>query len=324
MSLIKPLFRAKSTQQKNIKYAAEHYYQVIGSNNGGHEYNTADLKGELLKLTLVKHHTKLNTLDTLMNHKAITDKLAPYANDVKSLSAIDKSVPLVISEAGSAIGHTKVEFAGGFGAALWAVDFHLAAMDRGIQRVCNTHGPDANHAWWLPDDTSAHAKTPAVQGIFPAAPFITDFIGKDGQLGKIKEIQLKKELNDHLSAYAMFDQKTGKVSRIAIINMRQWEYGPAVRPRYVAQIDIDKDVKSAVVHRMQSEHGAAALGFDLGGSQQNVTWNGEQWSYKVDKGRGHKVGGYEEEHLTINKDNNKNGHISVNVWDTEAVIVYLS
>jgi hypothetical protein len=48
MNLIKPLFKAKTTQQKNIKYAAEHYYQVIGSNNGGHEYNTADLKGELL------------------------------------------------------------------------------------------------------------------------------------------------------------------------------------------------------------------------------------------------------------------------------------
>jgi hypothetical protein len=121
----------------------------------------------------------------------------------------------------------------------------------------------------------------------------------------------------------MFDQKTDKLSRIAIINMRQWEYGPAVRPRYVAQIDVGKDVKSAVVHRMQSEHGAAALGFDLGGPQENVTWNGEQWSYKVDKGVGHKVAGYEEERLTITKDNNKNGHISVNVWDTEAVIVYI-
>lgn len=256
------------------------------------------------------------TLETLMNHKAITDKLAPYAKDVKSLSAVDKSVPLVISEAGSAIGHTAVEFAGGFGAAIWAVDFHLAAMWRGIQRVCNTHGPDATHAWWLPDDTSAHAKTPAVQGIFPAAPFITDFIGKDGQLGKIREIDLK---NDFFSAYAMFDQKTEKLSRIALINMRQWEYGPAVRPRYVAQIDVGKDVKSAVVHRMQSEHGAAALGFDLGGPQENVTWNGEQWSWKVDKGQGHKVAGYKEEDLVIDK----NGHISVNVWDTEAVIVYL-
>lgn len=255
-----------------------------------------------------------------MNHKAITNKLAPYAAAVKSLNGIDKSVHLVISEAGSAIGNTAVEFAGGFGAAIWAVDFHLAAMWHGIQRVCNTHGPDATHAWWLPDDTSAHAKTPAVQGIFPAAPFIADFIGND-KLGKIKEIDLK---NDFLSAYAMFDQKTDKLSRIAIINMRQWEYGPAVRPRYVAQIDIGKDVKSAVVQRMQSEHGAAALGFDLGGPQQNVTWNGEQWSWKLGKGLGSNVAGYEEEKLVINRDKNMNGHISVNVWDTEAVIVQLS
>lgn len=50
MNLIKPLFKPKSTQQKNIKYAAEHYYQVIGANSGGHEYNTADLKGELLNM----------------------------------------------------------------------------------------------------------------------------------------------------------------------------------------------------------------------------------------------------------------------------------
>jgi hypothetical protein len=47
MNLINPLFKAKSTQPKEIKYVAEHYYQVIGSNNGGHEYNTADLKSKL-------------------------------------------------------------------------------------------------------------------------------------------------------------------------------------------------------------------------------------------------------------------------------------
>jgi hypothetical protein len=59
MDLIKPLFKGKP---KDIKYAAEHYYQVIGQNGGGHEYNTADLKGGLLNTIQVKDHDNLHDI----------------------------------------------------------------------------------------------------------------------------------------------------------------------------------------------------------------------------------------------------------------------
>ncbi|KAJ5176624.1 uncharacterized protein N7482_002501 [Penicillium canariense] len=296
MDLLTTLFKGEHSQ---VKYAAEHYYQVIGQ-KGGHNYTTSDLQ------------------DTLMNHFAIRDKLASYVNDANPLSIKDKSIPLVISEAGSAIGHTALDFAGGFGAAIWAVDFHLAAMSHGIKRVCNTHGPDAMHAWWLPDDTSRYTNSPAVQGIFPAAAYIADFVGKDGKLGKVREIDLN---NEFFSGYVMYDLESSKPIRIALINLRQFETGPAVRPRFVATVDVGTGVKSAVVHRMQSEYGASARGFDIGGPQENVTWDGEQWSYKVetDKGKGHMLPGYKEERLSVNNI----GQIEVNVWDTEAVIVSL-
>jgi hypothetical protein len=62
MKLITPLFKAKSTQQKEIKYAAEHYYQVIGGNNKEHEYGTADLKSKWLEMTDQKSLAKLDYL----------------------------------------------------------------------------------------------------------------------------------------------------------------------------------------------------------------------------------------------------------------------
>lgn len=65
MKLITPLFKAKSTQQKEIKYAAEHYYQVIGGNNKDHEYGTEDLKSEWLEMAARKSPAKLDYLQPL-------------------------------------------------------------------------------------------------------------------------------------------------------------------------------------------------------------------------------------------------------------------
>jgi hypothetical protein len=60
MDLLKPLFKGTSTQQKEIKYAAEHYYQVIGANDGGHEYTAADLKGECFITSEAEYRANLH------------------------------------------------------------------------------------------------------------------------------------------------------------------------------------------------------------------------------------------------------------------------
>lgn len=260
-----------------------------------------------------------------MSRASILDRLKPYVNVVDWLRKQKKPYPLVLSEVGSAIGGSPLAFGGSFGAAMWAVNFHLAAMARGVQRVCNTMGPGATHAFWEPDDSGRQAKGPAVNGIFPAAAYIADFVGKDDHLGKVTELTSGVE---SLTAYAMYDLKSDKPARVALINLHEWhEDGtPALSPERGAvtvALDVGEETKSITIKRMQSEKGSTAIGFDQSIEQgkpwENVTWAGEQWSHKIDMGKGHFVSGPQEEKVKVSQ-----GKVQVVVHDTEAVIVFLS
>lgn len=260
-----------------------------------------------------------------MSPANILDHLKPYENVVDWLREKKKPYPLVLSEVGSAIGGSPLTFGGSFGAAMWAVNFHLAAMAHGVQRVCNTMGPGATHAFWEPDNSGRQAKGPAVNGIFPAAAYIADFVGKDDDLGRVTELSSGVE---SLTAYAMYGLKSDKPTRVALINLHEWHEDdtPALSPKRGAvtvTLDVGEETKSVTIQRMQSEKGSTALGFDQSNEQgrpwENVTWAGEQWSHKVDMGKGHFVSGPQEEKAKVSQ-----GKVRVVVPDTEAVIVFLS
>jgi hypothetical protein len=259
--------------------------------------------------------------DFLMSHADIVSHLQPYLKVVDWIKKKQKPYPLVLSEVGSAIGGSPVSFGGGFGAAIWAVDFHLASMTRGVQRICNTMGPDSTHSFWLPTETGHQTTGPAVQGIFPSAAFIVDFVGKNDTLGTVSNLTSNAR---YLSAYAAYGLDSNKPMRIALINLREWHESdtPAVStPRgfYNVTLSVSDSAKSVTVKRMQSEKGSLARGFDQGGHGENVTWAGEQWSYKVDNGKGHFVSGPQEESMDVDQ-----GRVHIFVHDTEAVIVFLS
>ena len=250
-----------------------------------------------------------------MNHAAIVDHLKPYANDVSSIG----SLPLVISETGSAIGNSPIGFGGGFGAALWAVDVHLAAMARGIKRICNTQEPAATHSFWVPDDSSNHTQGPAVQGVFPAAAFITGFVGKDDLLGKVVELPVSGDTK--FSAYALYNLRSDRPQRIALVNLHEWNTNSTSK-RGMTQVtlDVGDKFKSAVARYMSSESGSFARGYDVGGQDEVVAFAGEQWSYKLDQGKGHFISNSQEQ---VTKLSVKNGKVTVPVQDTEAVLVEL-
>ncbi|KAI9924217.1 hypothetical protein MW887_007167 [Aspergillus wentii] len=288
------VFKSGINKNGGIKSAAEHYYQV------GKKLSAWDSKA---------------MQSTIMNHSYILEHLAPYEQAMSDIK--NQDVPFVLSEVGSVLGGAPIKFSGGFGAAMWAVDMHLAAMARGIQRVTNTERPEAAHAFWVPDTTGPPTKRPVVQGVFPAAPFIADFVGKDG---KVVEIPLKGG-NELFTAYAMYNQQTSKVDKVALINLKQWdESSKAHRGSATITLNVGNDVKSAIVQRMKSRKGSSAVGFDLGGAGENVTWAGEQWTYAVDQGKGHFIDGHKvEEQVKVN-----NGKVVVHVPDTEAVIVFFN
>ncbi|KAJ5128974.1 uncharacterized protein N7443_006089 [Penicillium atrosanguineum] len=285
------------------KYAAEHFYQHA-------------------KTGVAKSYFTVDVLqDFLMSHADILGHLLPYAKVVDWIKEKKRPYSLVLSEVGSAIGGSPISFGGGFGAAIWAVDFHLASMSRGVKRICNTMGPDSTHSFWLPSETGRQPTGPAVQGIFPSAAFIADFVGRSDTLGKVSNLTSNFQ---YLSAYAMYNLNSDKPTRVALINLREWHESdtPALSPTrgfYNVTLRFGDGLKTVTVKRMHSESGSLARGFDQGGHRENVTWAGEQWSYKVDKGKGHFVSGLQEEKLNVNQ-----GSAHIIVHDTEAVMVFLS
>lgn len=88
-----------------------------------------------------------------MNHTAVTNRFPAIEDNIRYIRNSDDKIAFIISEPGSVIGAEPVSFSAAFGAALWAVDFHLVAMSRGVKRVSNTMRPEATHAFWIPDDS---------------------------------------------------------------------------------------------------------------------------------------------------------------------------
>lgn len=254
-----------------------------------------------------------------MNHSAITERFPKIQKSIENVRQEDSSIDYVISELGSALGVPPVSFAGGLGAALWAVDLHLAAMSRGVKRVSNNMFEDAPDSFWVPNNEGQWTTGPSVQGIFPSAAFITDFVGKGESLGKAVEVEVPGQPED-FSAYAMYDLISEGLARVALVNLKVWnESSPQPRGNAAITFDVGMDVETVTVKRLHSESGASAVGFDLGGPKQNVTWAGEQWSFKVDEGKGHfPAGGSVQEILIV-----QNGQVTVSVPDSEAVIVYV-
>lgn len=221
---------------------------------------------------------------------------------------------------GSAIGNSPPHFAGGFGAAVSAVDINLKAMTVGLKQITNTQEPTATHSRWVPDNSGPQTKGPAVQGVFPAAAFIADFVGKGDSLGKIHQVLGE----NHLSAYAMYDLVTNTPSRIALLNLKEWHSNSTgdnqdnPRGTVSVSLNVGNANQSVVVQRLRPDFGSYALGFDNGGPEQNTSWAGEQWSYQVNEGRGHFEHGPEKEILPV-----KGGKVEVVIPDTEVVMVSL-
>ncbi|KAJ6091652.1 hypothetical protein N7467_003621 [Penicillium canescens] len=278
------------------KYAAQHYYQA----DEGGKYDSQALQ------------------DRLMNHHAIAERFPKMRRGIEYIHKADSNIGFVISELGCALGGPPISFAGAFGAALWAVDFHLTAMARGVKRVSNTMRPEATHSFWVPNDIGPQTSGPSVQGVFPSAAFITDFVGKGDSLGKVIEIDVPGT-PQFFSAFAMYNLQSGKLARVALVNLKQWDHN-SKDDRGSAEVilNVDAGVGSLHARRLHAEKGTSAMGFDLGGHGDNVTWAGEQWSHTVDGGKGHFVdGSMVQEKVTV-----ENGHGTVSVLDSEAIIVY--
>ncbi|KAK5991718.1 Beta-glucuronidase-like protein [Cladobotryum mycophilum] len=203
----------------------------------------------------------------MINHTAITERFKLYTPALTA--SRNQGIPFAIGENAAVLGGGPITFSGGFGYGLWALDFNLAAMARGVSRVNNLCArPRAPRLFWNPSSAGGK-QSPGPQ-----------------------EVETKRDL---LSAYAMYDDRSNKLQRVALINLRLYNgTRGGTRGQEMFQVSVG-DIKSAKVRRLRAEKGVAAMGYDFGGPGSNVTWAGEQWSHAIDMGKGHFVhGGVEE------------------------------
>ncbi|KAI1380651.1 hypothetical protein F4677DRAFT_194023 [Hypoxylon crocopeplum] len=289
---VQEMLKAGFDSDAKVKLAAEHFYQGTKTTFG------------------------IDALQAdLMNHTAIKNKFNGLMSSINAVQPVN-GVSYILSETGSSIVKDVVlEYTSGFGAALWSVDFQLAAMTRRIRRIVDSGRPVAKHASWVPDD-SGNNGGPAVRPPFSANMFVADFIGKD-KARSVLSVLPNQEL---VSAYVMYDAASKKPDRVALTNLKAWDGASGeARGAQAFVVPVAAGTASVKVRRFHSDAGVWAMGFDTGGAKENVTWAGEQWTYKVDKGKGHFVGGKLQEQTVAVQD----GKAVVNVPDSEAVIVYL-
>ncbi|XXH04066.1 hypothetical protein Hte_010477 [Hypoxylon texense] len=285
------VFKAGFDSDAKVKTVGEHWYQGTKT-TFGIEALQADL----------------------MNHTAITARFPGY---LKSLNAVHPT-PYILSETGSTIvSGSPLTYAAGFGAALWSLDFQLAAMSRRVQRVVDSGRPAARHASFVPDSSESYGG-PAVRPPWVANMFVADFVGKD-KSRNVLEVSLGDD-EALASAYVMYDAKSKKADRVALVNLKAWDAASNQDRKGLAfAVPVAEGTESVKVRRLRADAGVWATGFDEGGAKENVTWAGRQWTYKVDKGKGHyETGKLEEQTVKV-----QDGKALVNVPDTEAVIVYL-
>ena len=244
--------------------------------------------------------------ELVMNHTAITHRFRDYTPSLQASQA--RSIPFIINEdAATLSGRAPINFDGGFAYCLWAVDFSLLAMSRGVARVGSIAArPEIHRSFFTPE---------AARAPFPASIYIAELIGKGSS--SIFEIQTGHHL---LSAYAMYDTASHELQRVALLNMNLFNGTAAKdkqRPKEKFKVHVGSGFTTVRVKRLQAKRGAAALGFDWGGPSHNVSWAGEQWSAKVDNGKGHfTTGKVQVESLKV-----KNGVVHIVVPDSEAVMV---
>jgi hypothetical protein len=251
-----------------------------------------------------------------MNHTTITKRFKGYSESISCVQNNAPNVSYILTETGVAIGNSPLNFSDAFGATLLSVNFNLASMVRGVARISDLGRPAAGHSSWVPDNSSNNPG-PSVRAPFAADALVAEFVGKEEGVA-VAETSVEGGGEDGMvSAYAAYK---GGLKRVAIVNVRIWNKSDGNgRGMRVFEVPVGNGVQSVRIRRLSAEKGSEAMGFDLGGKGDNVTWAGEQWTYKVDRGIGH----FPSENLTEETVRVKNGVAEVKVPSSEAVIVFV-
>lgn len=246
-----------------------------------------------------------------MNHSSTIRSISSQVNESNHLA--NYSIPFILGETNSLYNEGAPGLSNSFGAALWGLDFNLWCASVGIRRVHMHQGLDYRYAAWQPHGTekTAIGTKPPYYGQVAVAAFMGNLTDGDVQVANLK-------MNDgpFEAAYAAYVDK--QLTRIAVINMRQYNYtvngtstvsNPVKRPSKTYSFKVPMGSgRLAKVQRLYANGSDAITG---------ISWDGWSYNWELDKGRPVRLGNFTRgESVRI-----KWNVVSVEVEDSSAAVL---
>jgi len=198
---------------------------------------------------------------TLMNHSSTVDSISSQVDELNYLAYT--GIPFILGEANSLYHEGAPGLSNSFGAALWGVDFNLWCASVGIRRVHMHQGTDYRYASWQliqTNKTTVGTKLPYYGNIAVAA-MLGDLTAGAVQ---IANIPLASPFEAAYAAYV-----DGKLARIAVINMRAYNYtvngtssvlNPVERPSQEYAFQVPEECDRVEVQRLYANGSDAISG----------------------------------------------------------------
>ena len=269
-----------SNDASSIRQVAYHYYQGHGANT------TAELQD------WVSHHKTMKQMEVFGRNANWLHKHYP-------------DIAIVLDEVGDNVGSGAVrsKISNCLASALWRVDFMLHTMAIGIDRINFQQIFGIRSGIWVPVKSDREG-VPQVTANYYAMPFAADFIGSSGHT-RVAPLSINDNDSGELVAYAAYD--SGKLARIAILNLHVWTPDVGDRPsRSVSINNLPSDIGEVSLHHLSGPDGAL--------QKHGITWKGLQWTFES-HGKDARI---KDDSLNVIV---SDGKMIIDLHDTSAVII---
>ncbi|KAJ5518698.1 Glycoside hydrolase superfamily [Penicillium expansum] len=224
----------------------------------------------------------LTLANTLMNHTAIVNSVAPHTNLSRVLNekALTKDIPYILGEMNSLSHQGQPKLSNSFGAALWGVDFNLYCASQSIGRTHMHQGTNYRYASWQPvqtNKTTIGTKAPYYGNIMVAA-MLRGSGGRDHHRDASVQVVNLEMPHETEAAYAAYVD--GKLARVAVINMQEHNYtdtaSASQRSAATYQFHLPGvSAKPLSVQRLMANGSDAITG---------ISWDGWSYNYELKGG----------------------------------------
>lgn len=213
-----------------------------------------------------------------MNHTMTMQSISTQVNESNFLAYT--KIPFILGETNSLYNQGKPGLSNSFGAALWGIDFNLWCASVGIRRTHMHMGVNYRYASWQPIQTNITTigTKPPYYGNIVVAAMMGNLVKNSVQ---IANIPLE---SDREAAYAAYEN--GKLARIAVVNMRQYNYtvngtsdvlNPVKRPDHEYKFKIPDSCSGKVSVQRLYANGSDAI--------SGISWDGLSYNWELDEGK---------------------------------------